>query len=272
MNDHPIEAKKAMTDMRLPGLEGKKVVITAGAGGIGFAIARQLYAQGARVAICDVDADALKRASDALGCCIAEQADVSDEAAVEAFFDKVKTGLGGLDALVNNAGIAGPTGNIEDLSPDEWRRCIDICLTGQFLCARQAIPMIKAAGGGALVNMGSAASKHGYAYRTPYSAAKFGVIGLTQSLAKELGPENIRVNAVLPGIVEGPRMDGVIRARAEATGVSFDAMREEYLKNISLRRMVSPDDVATTVAMLISDLGNNLSGQSLAVDGNVETL
>lgn len=272
MNDHPIEAKDAISDMRLPGLAGRRVVITAGAGGIGFAIARRLHEQGARVAICDVDGHALKRASDALGGCIAEQADVSDDAAVVAFFERVSDGLGGLDALVNNAGIAGPTGNLEDLSPDEWRRCIDICLTGQFLCARQAIPMIKASGGGALVNMASAAAKHGYAYRTPYSAAKFGVIGLTQSLAKELGPDNIRVNAVLPGIVEGPRMDGVIRARAEATGVSFDAMREEYLKNISLRRMVSPNDVATTVAFLISDLGANLSGQSLAVDGNVETL
>lgn len=272
MNDQPIEAKDAISDMRLPGLAGRRVVITAGAGGIGFAIARRLHEQGARVAICDIDDDALKRASDALGGCIAEQADVSDDAAVVAFFEKVSDGLGGLDALVNNAGIAGPTGNLEDLSPDEWRRCIDICLTGQFLCARQAIPMIKASGGGALVNMASAAAKHGYAYRTPYSAAKFGVIGLTQSLAKELGPDNIRVNAVLPGIVEGPRMDGVIRARAEATGVSFEAMREEYLKNISLRRMVSPNDVATTVAFLISDLGANLSGQSLAVDGNVETL
>ena len=120
--------------------------------------------------------------------------------------------------------------------------------------------------------MGSAASKHGYAYRTPYSAAKFGVIGLTQSLAKELGPDNIRVNAVLPGIVEGPRMERVIRDRAEATGVSYDAMQDEYLKNISLRRMVSLDDVAATVAFLISDAGANLSGQSLAVDGNVETL
>ncbi len=272
MNRNLIEAANTMADMRLPGLRGRKVVVTAGASGIGFAIARALFAQGARIAICDVDADSLKRASEAFEGCIAEVADVSDDAAVSAFFDKVRSGLGGLDALVNNAGIAGPTGNIEDLSPDEWRRCIDICLTGQFLCARQAIPLIKASGGGTLVNMGSAASKHGYAYRTPYSAAKFGVIGLTQSLAKELGPDNIRVNAILPGIVEGPRMDGVISARAEATGVSFDAMREEYLKNISLRRMVSPDDVATTVAMLISDLGNNLSGQSLAVDGNVETL
>ena len=120
--------------------------------------------------------------------------------------------------------------------------------------------------------MASAAAKHGYAYRTPYSAAKFGVIGLTQSLAKELGPDNIRVNAVLPGIVEGPRMEKVIRDRAEATGVSYDAMQDEYLKNISMRRMVSPDDVAATVAFLISDAGANLSGQSLAVDGNVETL
>ncbi|MFK7870885.1 MAG: SDR family oxidoreductase [Roseobacter sp.] len=272
MNDRSTQTKDVLPDMRLPGLEGRRVVISAGAAGIGFAVARQLHAQGARVAICDVDADALARASDALGNCIAVQADVSDDAAVEAFFDKVRDDLGGLDALVNNAGIAGPTGNLEDLPPDAWRRCIDICLTGQFLCARQAIPMIKASGGGALVNMASAAAKHGYAYRTPYSAAKFGVIGLTQSLAKELGPDNIRVNAILPGIVEGPRMDGVIRARAEATGVSFDAMHAEYLKNISLRRMVTPDDVATTAAFLISDLGANLSGQSLAVDGNVETL
>ena len=115
-------------------------------------------------------------------------------------------------------------------------------------------------------------AKHGYAYRTPYSAAKFGVIGLTQSLAKELGPDNIRVNAVLPGIVEGPRMEKVIRDRAEATGVGYAAMKDDYLKKISMRRMVTPDDVAATVAFLISDVGANLSGQSLAVDGNVETL
>ena len=132
--------------------------------------------------------------------------------------------------------------------------------------------MLKAAGGGSIVSMASAAAKHGYAYRTPYSSAKFGVIGLTQSLAKELGPDNIRVNAILPGIVEGPRMDGVIRDRAAATGVSFDEMRDVYLKNISMRRMVSPDDVAATAAFLISDAGANLSGQSLAVDGNVVTL
>lgn len=259
-------------DIRLPGLDGKKVVITAGAGGIGLAIARLLHAQGATLAICDVDEEALQNARGALGDCIAFKADVSNDTEVEAFFDAVRADFGDLNALVNNAGIAGPTGNLEDLSPDDWRRCVDVCLTGQFLCARQAIPMMKANGGGAIVNMSSAAGKHGYAYRTPYSAAKFGVIGLTQSLAKELGPDNIRVNAVLPGIVEGPRMDSVIRHRAEATGVDFDTMREEYLKKVSLRRMVSAEDVASTVAFLLSDAGANLSGQSLAVDGNVETL
>lgn len=261
-----------LSDFHLPGLKEKKVVITAGASGIGFSIARLLHAQGVKVAICDVDADALRRAGTVMEGCPAVEADVSDEKAVDSFFDAVQEKLGGLDALVNNAGIAGPTGNLEDLSPDDWRRCIDICLTGQFLSARRAIPMIKAGGGGALVNMASAAAKHGYAYRTPYSAAKFGVIGLTQSLAKELGPDNIRVNAVLPGIVEGTRMEKVICDRAEATGMDYAAMKANYLNSISMRRMVTPEDVAATVAFLISDAAVNLSGQSLAVDGNIEKL
>ena len=214
MTNHKNGSNGNPSAMLLPGLDGKRVAVTAGASGIGFAIAKLFHEQGVRVAICDIDSAALDKASLDLGGCIAEKADVSDNSAVEAFFYKVQNEFGGLDALVNNAGIAGPTGNLEDLSPDDWRRCIDVCLTGQFLCARQAIPMIKASGGGAIVNMASAAAKHGYAYRTPYSAAKFGVVGLTQSLAKELGPDNIRVNAVLPGIIEGPRMEGVIRDRA----------------------------------------------------------
>ncbi|SHO65745.1 NAD(P)-dependent dehydrogenase, short-chain alcohol dehydrogenase family [Pseudoxanthobacter soli DSM 19599] len=254
------------------GLQGQRVVITAGAGGIGLAIARLLHAQGARLAVCDVADAALEAVSAELPGILAVKADVSDERDVEAFFAAALEALGGLDALINNAGIAGPTGAVEDLDPAAWRRCIDIGLTGQFLCARQAVPHIKRAGGGSVVNMSSSAGRHGYAYRTPYAAAKWGVIGLTQSLAKELGPHNIRVNAILPGIVAGPRMEGVIRDRAAQVGVSYEEMEHRYLEKVSLRRMVTMEDVAASVAFLLSDAGRNLSALSLNVDGNVETL
>lgn len=254
------------------GIAGQRVLITAGAGGIGLAIAERLLGHGARVFVCDVSDQALESFGQAYPQAGCIKADVASEADVDRLFAAAQESLGGLDALINNAGIAGPTGGVEEIDPAEWRRCIDIDLTGQFLCARRAVPLIKAAGGGSIVNMSSAAGKHGYAFRTPYSAAKFGVIGFTQSLAKELGPSNIRVNAILPGIVEGPRIEGVIRARAEQLGISYQEMEEKYLALVSLRRMVSPHDVAAMVAFLLSDAGRNLSGQSLGVDGNVETL
>jgi NAD(P)-dependent dehydrogenase (short-subunit alcohol dehydrogenase family) len=260
------------TEAFLGGLKGQRVAITAGAGGIGYAIADTLGALGARVAICDVSDKALDDARSKLEPALAIKADVAVEAEVDAFFEKVRDALGGLDALINNAGIAGPTGAVEEIDPADWRRCIDIDLTGQFLCARRAVPMIKAAGGGSIVSMSSAAGRFGYAYRTPYSAAKFGIIGFTQSLAKELGPHGIRVNAILPGIIEGPRMDKVIEDRAKQVGVSKQEMTERYLANISMRRMTSPYDVASMVAFLLSDAGRNVSGQSLGVDGNVEAL
>src|SRR4029079_1511849 len=196
----------------------------------------------------------------------------ASEADVESMFELVAKQLGGLDALINNAGIAGPTGQVDEISPQDWRRCIDVCLTGQFLCARLAVPMLKQAGGGSIVNMSSAAGRHGYAFRTPYSSAKFAIVGFTQSLAKELGPSRIRVNAILPGIVEGPRMDKVIADRARQIGISNEEMEERYLERVSLRRMVSPYDIASMVAFLLSDAGVNVSGQSLGVDGNVESL
>jgi len=253
-------------------IAGQRVLVTAGASGIGRAVADMLLAQGARVHICDVADDALAAFAEAHPDAGQTNADVSNDGDVDRQFDDVAVGLGGLDALVNNAGIAGPTGAVEDLNPEDWRRCVDVCLTGQFLCARRAVPLLKAAGGGAIVGISSAAGKHGYAYRTPYSAAKFGVIGLCQSLAKECGPDNIRVNAVLPGIVAGPRMEGVIRDRAAQTGVSYAEMEKQYLSKVSLRRMVTADDVAATILFLLSDAGRNISGQSIAVDGNVETL
>lgn len=256
----------------LSGVKGQRVLVTAGASGIGFAIAKTLLGMGARVAICDISEEMLAKARPELEGVETCVADVSVEADVDNMFATVTAKLGGLDALINNAGIAGPTGGVDEITPADWRRCLDICLTGQFLCARLATPMLKQAGGGSIVNMSSAAGRHGYAFRTPYSSAKFGVIGFTQSLAKELGPHGIRVNAILPGIVEGPRMDGVIRDRAKQVGVSFDEMKARYLEKVSLRKMVSPYDVAAMIAFLLSDAGANISGQSLSVDGNVETL
>jgi NAD(P)-dependent dehydrogenase (short-subunit alcohol dehydrogenase family) len=251
---------------------GTRVLVTAGASGIGRAIADLLAAHGARLHVCDVsDAflDEFRKAHPGAG---ATKADVASEVDVDNLFADARSSLGGLDVLVNNAGIAGPTGSVEEIAPADWRRTIDVCLVGQFLCARRAVPLIKAAGGGSIINMSSAAGRFGYAFRTPYSAAKWGVIGFTQSLAKELGPANIRVNAILPGIVEGPRMTGVIEARAKQTGVSYAEMEKTYLDRISLRRMVTAADVAATVLFLISTAGRNISGQSIGVDGNVETL
>jgi NAD(P)-dependent dehydrogenase (short-subunit alcohol dehydrogenase family) len=265
-------AESDSSNTLLSGLEGQRVLVTAGAGGIGLAISELLLRQGARVAICDVSDTLLDGFRGRFSKAHVVKADVSDEGDVDRLFDGVKTALGGLDALVNNAGIAGPTGAIEDIDPAEWRRCVDIGLTGQFLCARRAVPLIKAAGGGSIISMSSSAGRHGYAFRTPYSSAKFGVIGLSQSLAKELGPHNIRVNAILPGIVAGPRMEGVICSRAEQVGIAYDDMKAQYLSRVSLRRMVSQNDIAAMIAFLLSDAGGSISGQSIGVDGNVETL
>ncbi len=260
-------------DVRIGGLApGLRVFVSGGASGIGRTIADMLIAHGARVHVTDVSDAALADYAAAHPEQAASRADVSDEAAMAGVFAAVGRDWGGLDALVNNAGIAGPTGGVEEISVADWRRCLDIDLTGQFICAHFATPMLKAAGGGAIVNMSSAAGRFGYAFRSPYSAAKWGVIGFTQSLAKELGPANIRVNAVLPGIIEGPRIERVIAARAEQLGLSHADMTARYLERVSLGRMTPSADVAALVTFLLSDMGRNLSGQSFGVDGNLESL
>lgn len=253
-------------------VQGQKVAITGGGSGIGLAIARRLYAEGAQIAICDVNADALESVSSELPGTLTTVCDVSQASDVGRFFALIEAEWSGLDALINNAGIAGPTGGVDEITPDEFETCLRIGLLGQFNCAHFAVPLIRKNGGGSIVGMSSVAGKYGYAYRTPYSATKFGVVGLCQSLAKELGPENIRVNAIQPGFVSGPRMEGVITDRARQEGVPVETMRESYLSKVSMRRMVTEDDVANTVAFLLSPAGANLSGQNIAVDGNVETL
>lgn len=258
--------------MSAAGIKDQRVIVTAGASGIGRAIADLLIANGARVHICDIVDDFLNDFKATHPGAGVTKADVSSEDDVARLFEEAKSNLGGLDAMINNAGIAGPTQPVEDISPADWRRCVDIGLTGQFLCTRLAVPMLKEAGGGSIVNMSSVAGKHGFPFRSPYSAVKYGVIGITETWARELGPSNIRVNAIQPGVVEGARIEAVISARAEQYDKPYEEIEAGLLEHVSLRRMVTAGDVAEMTMFLMSDPAKNISGQSIAVDGNVETL
>jgi len=254
-------------------LLGQRALITAGAAGIGLAIANAFHAEGARVMICDVDEAALQRVREAYPEWVAVACDVCRRDAVDAMFAHAVQHFGGaLDVLVNNAGIAGPTGGIESIDPDEWDRTIAINLSGMFLVTRRAVPLLRAAGGGAIINMSSAAGKLGFPMRTPYSASKFGIIGLTETLAMELGPDQIRVNAILPGVVAGERQDRVLAAKAQANGIGITEQRERAVARVSMRTMVEANDIAQAAVYLASAAGRYVSGERLSVGGNLESL
>jgi NAD(P)-dependent dehydrogenase (short-subunit alcohol dehydrogenase family) len=187
-------------------------------------------------------------------------------------FDEALAAMGGLDILVNNAGIAGPVAPVDEIDPEDWRRCIAVDLDGPFLCARRAVPPIRAAGGGSIVNISSTAGLFGFPNRSPYAAAKWGVIGFTKTLAMELGPNGIRVNAICPGSVSGPRIDAVIAGAAKADGITEEAMRDIWLRQVSMRTFVEAQDIANMVLFICSDAGAKISGQALSVDGHTESL
>ncbi len=252
-------------------LEGRRAIVTAGAGGIGRTIAETYVAAGARVHICDVDDAALDEARQIAGV-TGTLCDVSDVEQVGRLFDDVEAQLGGLDVLVNNAGIAGPTARVEDIDVEDWRRCIDVDLNGVFYCTRLGVPLLKAAGGGTIINMSSVAGRLGYPLRTPYAAAKWAIVGFTRSLSMELGPFGISVNAIQPGVVEGRRIEAVIEARARALGTDVDEQRRGLLEKVSMRSTVSAQEIANIALYLASDLGVHITGQSLSVCAGVETL
>ncbi|MEO8133427.1 MAG: SDR family oxidoreductase [Betaproteobacteria bacterium] len=253
-------------------MRDQRVLITAGAAGIGRTMAACFGNAGARVHICDIDTVALAAFSAAHPGITTSVTDVADDAAVGRLFDDAVSALGGLDVLINNAGSAGPTAQIEDIAPADWERCLAVGLNSVFYCTRRAVPLLKAAGGGSIINLSSAAGRLGFPLRSPYSAVKFGIVGLTETLAMELGPHHIRVNCIQPGFVEGERIDRVIAAKAEARGVSIEAQRANFVSRVSLRTMVTADDIANMALFLASPAGQHISGQSLPVCGNVETL
>ena len=248
-------------------LDGLRVAVTAGAAGIGRVMADSFAACGARVFLCDVDREALAACPHP-----SVFADVETPEGCDSFMDAALSHLGGLDALLNNAGIAGPTARVEDVAPEALSRTLKIDLEAMFHCARKAVPALREAGGGSIVNLSSAAGRFGFPLRSPYAAAKWGVVGFTKSLAVELGPDRIRVNAILPGLVAGDRIRRVIEAKAQAKGVSFRDEEAESLKNNSLRTYVTPHDITNMALYLCSPFGATISGQALAVDGDTQTL
>jgi NAD(P)-dependent dehydrogenase (short-subunit alcohol dehydrogenase family) len=256
-------------DMKLRGL---RVLVTAGASGIGLATARAFAREGARVHVCDVDLNALAALAASDPALTRSTCDVSDPASVADLFGTVAATLGGLDALVNNAGIAGPTAACEHVALADWERTLAVNLTGQFLCAQRAIPLLKASANASIANLSSAAGRFGFPGRTPYAASKWGVIGFTKSLSRELGAYGIRVNAICPGSVAGPRIDAVFASKAALRGVAPEVVRDEAIANTSLRRLVTADDIAHAIVFLASPLGANISGQALPIDADKQGL
>ena len=247
-----------------------RVVVTAGASGIGRTVAETFLAQGSSVHVCDISETYLAEIADTLPRVGTTCADVADEHQVDRVFQEATGHLGGLDVLVNNAGIAGPTAPVEEVQLEDWARTLAVNITGQFLCARRAVPLLKRAGGGSIVNISSVAGRLGLPLRAPYSTSKWAVVGFTKTLAAELGPHGIRVNAILPGMIDNERMKGVIEAKARAIGMSYAELEEELVRSVSLRKKISPQDVANMIIFLCSDAGNSISGQAISVCGNTE--
>lgn len=255
-----------------PDFDGHRVLVTAAAAGIGRAIATAFAGAGAAVHAVDIDAGAVAQLNAEHPGIHTTVADVSVEAEVDKVFERHGERFGGIEVLVNCAGIAGPTALLEDIDPADWRRCVGVNLDATFLCCRRAVAWLRAAGRGSIINISSTAGWHGYPLRTPYAAAKWAVIGLTKSLAMELGPAGIRANAICPGCIDGPRMERVMAAEAAGKGVSEAQVRQRYTAGVSLRTFIAAEDIAAAALFIASPAAGKITGQIINVDGHLETL
>ena len=250
----------------------RRVLITGGGSGIGLTFARRFAAEGDQVALCDASAEAIAQVQAEHPDFIARTADVTDEAQMAGFLSEVEAAWGGVDVVCANAGTGGPAGRIEDMSYDDWKACVGVNLNGTFLTCRWAARLMRAQGNGLIILTTSTAGLFGYPLRSPYATAKWGLVGLTKTLAGELGPAGVRVNAIAPGAVEGDRMERVLANESAATRTPVEELRQTYVKGVSLRTWVSADDLADMALFLASPAASKISGQIMAVDGHTESL
>ena len=245
----------------------QRVLITAGASGIGRAMGEAFAAVGAQVWVTDIDATALANLPKDWR---SSKVNVADDAQMSALFNEVSQEWGRVDVLCANAGVAGPTAAIEDIAIEDWKSCVSVNLEGAFLAAKYVAPIMKAQKSGSVIFTSSTAGIYGYPNRAPYSAAKWAVIGLMKTLAMELGPYGIRANVICPGSVEGPRMEGVLEREAAVKGMTRDQVFEGYAQGTSMKSFVTAEDVANLSVFLGGDMARLVSGQVIAVDGHTE--
>jgi NAD(P)-dependent dehydrogenase (short-subunit alcohol dehydrogenase family) len=248
----------------------RSAIVTAGASGIGASIAATFMRNGISAHIVDIDEQAIesfKTDNPSVHC---SHADVSSEADVKRVTSKHFELFGGIDTMVNCAGIAGPTGFVEEIDFKDWRACISVNLDSTFMFCSQVIPKMRESKKGNIINISSTAGWHGYPLRAPYAAAKWGVIGLTKSLAMELGPVGIRANAICPGSISGDRMDRVISAEAKSKGIDEQQVRDKYTQSCSMRTFIDAQDIADMALFLSSDSASKVTGQIMNVDGHLE--
>lgn len=249
----------------------QRVLITAGAGGIGRAIAAAFLARGARVFVCDIDSQALAAMQADFPEAGTAICDISSRDAVQGMVAQAVASLGGLDVLINNAGIAGPTAPVDHLPASDWEKVVQVNLNGTFYVTQAAIPHLKQSAAGVIINMSSVAGRFGYANRSAYSTTKWGLIGFTKTLSMELGEFDIRVNAILPGAVDGPRFQQVLQGRADLSGRTLEEETRAALATQSIKHLVDPRHIADLAVFLASDSGRSISGQMLNIDCDMQS-
>jgi NAD(P)-dependent dehydrogenase (short-subunit alcohol dehydrogenase family) len=250
----------------------RRVVITGGASGLGREMAQKFLSQGDRVAICDVSRVSIEALKQERPEILGVQCDVTDELQMQEFFDQVQTEFGGVDIFLSNAGTGGPAGLLETIEFYEWRDCVSVNLDGAFLSCRWAGQQMRAQGSGVILIISSTSGLFGVPNRAPYVTAKWGLIGLMKTLAMELGPAGVRVNAICPGSVDGDRMERVLDMESAATGQDRSAVQAQYTQGVSLRKFMSPQDIAEMAFFLASEVAQNVTGQAISVDGNTERM